>query len=55
VKGVQSQEAIEQLFTKVRTHHDWLDRPVGVDLLKAVWDLAKMGPTSALCRPGRFQ
>lgn len=46
--------AIDQLFRDARTHNDWLERPVAADLLKAVWDLARMGPTSANCSPARI-
>lgn len=46
--------ALELLFRNARTHNGWQDRPVGEDLLRAVWDLAKMGPTSANCSPARI-
>ncbi len=47
-------EALDQLFVEARTHNGWLDEPVPDDLLKDVWDLAKMGPTSANCSPARI-
>ena len=46
-------DALEQLFSKARTHNAWQDRPVGAALLKKIWDLAKWGPTSANCCPLR--
>lgn len=46
--------ALDLLFRNARTHNGWQDRPVGEDLLRAVWDLAKMGPTSANCSPARI-
>jgi 3-hydroxypropanoate dehydrogenase len=49
-----SQEALAILFTEARTHSHWLDKPVTEDLLKQVFDLAKMGPTSANCSPMRI-
>ena len=49
-----NQESLDQLFTNARTHNAWLKKPVGVNLLRAVWDLAKMGPTSANCSPARI-
>lgn len=52
--GALNQDALDQLFSKARTHNGWLNRPVEVDLLKAVWNLAKMGPTSANCCPARI-
>ena len=47
-------DALDQLFVEARTHNGWLDEPVPEDLLKDVWDLAKMGPTSANCSPARI-
>src|SRR5712671_6327944 len=44
----------QQLFTAARTHHAWLDTPVGDDLLRQVFELAKWGPTSANCLPMRI-
>ena len=49
-----NQDALDQLFVEARTHNGWLDEPVPEDLLKDVWDLAKMGPTSANCSPARI-
>lgn len=46
--------ALDQIFLDARTHNDWLEKPVATDLLKAVWDLARMGPTSANCSPARI-
>jgi 3-hydroxypropanoate dehydrogenase len=47
-------ESIQQLFTDARTHHAWLDEPVGDDLLHAIYEVAKWGPTSANCTPARL-
>src|SRR5882757_2556183 len=46
--------ALCTLFTKARSHNVWLDRPVSDDLLVEIYNLAKMGPTSANCLPARF-
>ncbi|MEZ5614993.1 MAG: malonic semialdehyde reductase [Rhodocyclaceae bacterium] len=46
--------ALDSLFLEARTHNAWLDKPVGDDLLKRAWDLARMGPTSANCSPMRI-
>lgn len=46
--------ACETLFTQARTHNGWLDKPVSDAQLQAVWDLMKMGPTSANCSPARI-
>lgn len=51
---VLNDHALDQLFREARTHNDWLEKPVGTDLLKAVWGLARMGPTSANCSPARI-
>jgi 3-hydroxypropanoate dehydrogenase len=46
--------ALKMLFTEARTHNAWLDRPVSDDLLAEIYNVAKMGPTSANCSPARF-
>ncbi len=47
-------EALDALFFSARTHRAWLDRPVSDDLLRKLYDLIKMGPTSTNCCPARF-
>jgi 3-hydroxypropanoate dehydrogenase len=47
-------EALEQLFTKARTHNGWSDRPVPNSLLREAVEIAKWGPTSANCSPMRI-
>ena len=49
-----SDEALDRLFRKARTHHAWSDRPVSDELLRQVHDLMKWGPTSANGNPARF-
>jgi 3-hydroxypropanoate dehydrogenase len=49
-----SQDALEQLFLNARTHSHWLDKPVEDKLLHQLFDLMKMGPTSANCCPVRI-
>ncbi len=46
--------ALRQLFLDARTHFAWQDRPVSDDLLRQLYDVLRMGPTSANCCPGRF-
>lgn len=48
-----SDAGLDLLFREARTHKVWLDKPVGEDTLRAVWDLAKLPPTSANCSPMR--
>jgi 3-hydroxypropanoate dehydrogenase len=47
-------DALDQLFRTARTYNGYLDRPVSEDQLHAIWDLMKMGPTSANCLPARL-
>lgn len=47
------QEALDVLFNDARTHVAWQSRPVEEALLKQVYDLTKMAPTSANCQPLR--
>ncbi len=49
-----SEEALDVLFKKARTHSAWLDRPVEDDILRQLYDLMKWGPTSANCCPIRI-
>ena len=46
--------ALDQLFREARTHRWWEDRPIPETTLRAVADLARLGPTSANSSPGRF-
>jgi 3-hydroxypropanoate dehydrogenase len=52
--NVLSSDGLDLVFRKARTHNVWLDKPVEDDLLKQVYDLAKMGPTSANMSPMRI-
>ena len=49
-----NEEAVDIIFRKARTHISWLDKPVSDDLLRALYDLMKWGPTSANCSPARI-
>src|SRR5438067_2048620 len=51
---VMSSEDLDLIFRNARTHNVWLDKPVEDALLKQVYDLAKMGPTSANMCPMRI-
>lgn len=46
--------ALDTLFRQARTHNAWQDRPVSPETLRAIWDLAKWGATSANCSPARI-
>jgi len=49
-----SEKALDQLFRKARTHSAWRREPVPTEVLREVYDLARLGPTSANGSPGRF-
>ena len=49
-----SDEGLDLIFRKARTHRAWLDRPVPDELLRQVYELACLGPTSANCSPMRL-
>ena len=49
-----SGEALDQLFRKARTQNGWQPRPVAEELLRQVYDRARLGPTSANTSPARF-
>jgi len=46
--------ALEQIFTKARTHSAWLPQPVSDELLVQIYDLMKWGSTSANSSPARI-
>ncbi len=46
--------ALDQLFRTARTYNGYLDQPVSTEQLHAIWDLMKMGPTSANMMPARL-
>jgi len=45
---------LDLLFRTARTQNGWLPKPVGEAQLREVYDLMKMGPTSANCSPLRI-
>jgi 3-hydroxypropanoate dehydrogenase len=49
-----SDEALDQLFRAARSQNKWQAKPVSPTLLHALYDLLRMGPTSANCSPARF-
>jgi 3-hydroxypropanoate dehydrogenase len=48
-----SASALDTLFRDARTHRAWLPKPVPDELLLALYDLFKFGPTSANSSPAR--
>lgn len=49
-----SSDALDQIFRNARTHSVWLPARVSVETLREVYELARMGPTSANSTPARF-
>ena len=54
MSNVMSNDGLDLIFRNARTHNAWLDKPVADTLLRQVYDLAKMGPTSANMCPMRI-
>jgi 3-hydroxypropanoate dehydrogenase len=46
--------ALDQLFRLARTRNAWTDRAVSEEQLRELYDLVKLGPTSANSCPARF-
>lgn len=46
--------ALDTLFRHGRTHYAWRDTPVEDSKLRELFELLRMGPTSANCSPARF-
>lgn len=46
--------AFDALFLDARTHHHWLETPVEASVLRDLYDLARMPPTSANTQPMRL-
>lgn len=46
--------ALAQLFTEARTYYTWDSTPVSEDDLRQLYELVKLGPTSANGSPARF-
>lgn len=46
--------ALDQLFRTARSYNGYLDKPVTETQLRAIYELLKLGPTSANCQPLRI-
>ena len=51
---ILSDTALDQLFREGRSYNGWLDKEVSDEQIHAIYELLKMGPTSANQSPGRF-
>ena len=45
---------LDLLFNTARTRNGWLDKRLENGLLQEIWNLTRMGPTSANCSPARI-
>jgi 3-hydroxypropanoate dehydrogenase len=48
-----SDDALDTIFRDARTFTRWQDKPVSPAMLMAIYDLMRLGPTSANCSPAR--
>lgn len=46
--------ALDIIFRAARTHRHWLDKPVSPQLLMAIYDLMRWGPTAGNSNPARL-
>ena len=49
-----SQDALDQIFLKARTRNGWSDKPVPEKLLREIYEIARMGPTTMNSQPQRI-
>ena len=49
-----NEKQLDLLFGQARSMNGWLSKEVSDDMVKSLYELTKMGPTSTNCCPGRF-
>lgn len=49
-----SATCLEQIFYGARTHNKWFEKPITDEKLQEIYDLMRLGPTSANCSPLRI-
>lgn len=54
MKTTLDDTALDLLFRDARSYNRWSGEAVPVETLRALYELLKMGPTSANCSPARF-
>ncbi|HYM33586.1 MAG TPA: malonic semialdehyde reductase [Candidatus Cybelea sp.] len=52
---ILSDSGLDLIFRAARTHNVWTDKPVSEVMLKALYELLKMAPTTANSNPARFR
>ena len=50
-----NESQLNLLFGEARSMNGWQDREVSDDMIKSIYNLTKMGPTSTNCCPARFK
>ena len=50
-----NESQLNLLFGEARSMNGWQDREVPDDMIKSIYNLTKMGPTSTNCCPARFK
>jgi 3-hydroxypropanoate dehydrogenase len=51
---IVSDRDLDIIFRAARTHNGWENTPLSEAQMQALYDLTRMGPTSANCSPARF-
>jgi 3-hydroxypropanoate dehydrogenase len=54
VKKALPNSCLDQLFRDARTYNGWTDRTLDDEVLRGLYELVKLGPTSANSSPARF-
>jgi 3-hydroxypropanoate dehydrogenase len=54
MKQAIDEDAIDQLFTNARSYNRWAAEPISDETIQQLYDLLKLGPTSANSSPARF-
>jgi 3-hydroxypropanoate dehydrogenase len=54
VRRTLDDAGLDLLFRIARTQNGWLDTPVSDEQLRAIYQIARLGPTSANCCPARI-
>jgi 3-hydroxypropanoate dehydrogenase len=49
MRRILNDETLDILFRSAGDRHAWLPRPVGDTILRAVWELVRLGPRSGAC------
>lgn len=52
--NVLSDAALDQLFNEARSYNGWLEKDVSQEQVEKIYNLMKMGPTSANMQPARL-